>query len=210
MGYTDESGVTIPPLHPRCRCAIIYDEVAAPRVKPRGLAAGNIDIATAEGSSPKLIGKLEKVTPTTIQKTLEYYELQIVKSSVEHAVIITATGEIWHCSGDVHSIPMRYFEQMRRELEGAYVTHNHPPAAKENEHTFSDDDFNNFKNFKMARLRGIEERFLYELNQNLEDNELAGYSLPEIYSLGLDFSDYHYAIMLKALSNGLGYWRVKR
>ena len=35
MGYTDESGVTIPPLHPRCRCAIIYDEVAAPRAKPK-------------------------------------------------------------------------------------------------------------------------------------------------------------------------------
>lgn len=31
VGYTDESGVTLPPLHPRCRCAIIYDEVAAPR-----------------------------------------------------------------------------------------------------------------------------------------------------------------------------------
>lgn len=36
VGYTDESGVTIPPLHPRCRCAIIYDEVAAPKVpKPK-------------------------------------------------------------------------------------------------------------------------------------------------------------------------------
>ena len=36
VGYTDEVGVTIPPLHPRCRCAIIYDEVAEPRVnKPK-------------------------------------------------------------------------------------------------------------------------------------------------------------------------------
>lgn len=36
VGYTDESGVTIPPLHPRCRCAIIYDEVAAPKLpKPK-------------------------------------------------------------------------------------------------------------------------------------------------------------------------------
>ena len=31
VGYTDESGVTIPPLHPRCRCAIIYDEVEKPQ-----------------------------------------------------------------------------------------------------------------------------------------------------------------------------------
>ena len=32
VGHTDESGVTIPPLHPRCRCAIMYREVAEPRV----------------------------------------------------------------------------------------------------------------------------------------------------------------------------------
>ncbi|MBR0290366.1 MAG: hypothetical protein IJQ82_15445 [Selenomonadaceae bacterium] len=31
VGHTDESGVTIPPLHPRCRCAIMYREVAAPK-----------------------------------------------------------------------------------------------------------------------------------------------------------------------------------
>ena len=32
VGRTDESGVTLPPLHPRCRCAIMYREVGeAPR-----------------------------------------------------------------------------------------------------------------------------------------------------------------------------------
>lgn len=32
VGHTDESGVTIPPLHPRCRCAIIYREVGLPQI----------------------------------------------------------------------------------------------------------------------------------------------------------------------------------
>lgn len=32
VGYTDESGVTLPPLHPRCRCAISYREVEPPKV----------------------------------------------------------------------------------------------------------------------------------------------------------------------------------
>ena len=32
VGHTDESRVTIPPLHPRCRCAIMYREVGTPRV----------------------------------------------------------------------------------------------------------------------------------------------------------------------------------
>ena len=38
VGHTDESGVTIPPLHPRGRWAIMYREVGTPRVmqpKPR-------------------------------------------------------------------------------------------------------------------------------------------------------------------------------
>ena len=45
VGRTDESGVTLPPLHPRCRCAIMYredgeekkprtDALAAPPIKP--------------------------------------------------------------------------------------------------------------------------------------------------------------------------------
>ena len=31
VGYTDESSVTIPPLHPRCKCTIIYNEIVAPK-----------------------------------------------------------------------------------------------------------------------------------------------------------------------------------
>ena len=212
VGYTDESGVTLPPLHPRCRCAIIYDEVAAPKLlkpgePPRGLAAGNIDITTTQGNPPHLIERI-KFEPAVIQRTLEKYEAQIVKAPVEHAIIITKTGEIYHCNGDVHGIPLRYFEKL--DLAEAHVTHNHPPNALENENTFSDDDYDNFKNFKMARLHGIDEKFLYELNRNAKDNELAGYSLLEIYNLGLDFEDYHYAIMQKALADGLGYWRRER
>ena len=34
VGYTNESGVTLPPLHPRCRCAISYREVEPPAVAP--------------------------------------------------------------------------------------------------------------------------------------------------------------------------------
>ena len=33
VGHTDEDGVTLPPLHPRCRCAIMYREIA--EIKPR-------------------------------------------------------------------------------------------------------------------------------------------------------------------------------
>ena len=31
VGYTDEVGVLLPPLHPRCRCAVVYREVDTPK-----------------------------------------------------------------------------------------------------------------------------------------------------------------------------------
>lgn len=218
-GYTDEVGVQLPPLHPRCRCAIIYREtgnpnLTAPRstgnVRPsRGLAAGNIDVATTTGSPPKLIERIE-FAPAIIQKTLEHYEAQIVNAEVEHAVIITKAGEVYHCNGDVHGIALEYFERLGAKLNGAHVTHNHPPDAYENDHTFSNEDMTRFVHYKMARLRGIDAKYLYELNRNPADNELAVYDFVEIYSLGLDFTDCHTLFMLKALGQGFGYWRRER
>ena len=136
---------------------------------------------------------------------MERYEAQIVKAPAEHAIIITKSGEVYHCAGDVHGIPLKYFEQIREKLIGAHVTHNHPLVA-ENEHTFSDDDFRLFTGFKLARLRGVDSKFLYELNKNSLDNELAGRDWGAL----AESNDYHYAIMLKALIEGLGYWRRER
>ena len=128
-------------MHPRCRCAIMYREVGDPKkpARPRGLAAGNIDSMTTEGTPPRIIERIE-FTPQVIHKTLERYETQIVKAPVEHAVIITVTGEVYHCNGDVHGIPFDYFVRLGNKLNGAQITHNHPPGAEENEHTFSDEE----------------------------------------------------------------------
>lgn len=116
-----------------------------------GLAAGSIDVTAVACTPPK-----------------------IVDASVEHAVIIIKNGNIYHCNGDVHGIPKVYFDNMASELEGAHITHNHPIGADENEHTFSDDDIKLFKRFNLARLRGIDGKFLFELNRNETNNELAG------------------------------------
>ena len=204
VGHTDEDGVALPPLHPRCRCAIMYREVST-----RGLSAGNIDTITTEGSPPKIIERI-KFEPAIIQKALEHYEVQIVNAPVEHAIIITKTGEVYHCNGDVHGIPPIYFEQMRSKIEGAHVTHNHPLGALENDHTFSNDDFSNFEFFKMARLRDIDAEYLYELNRHpvksafeLTIEELEEWSKGEI-------KDSNRLIELLAKINGYGYERWLR
>lgn len=36
--------MTLPPLHPRCRCAIIYDEVENPKAKPRRDMSNDIEM----------------------------------------------------------------------------------------------------------------------------------------------------------------------
>lgn len=83
VGYTDESGVTLPPLHPRCRCAIIYDEVAAPRViKPKDfkteIATLRQELATqrAQGASAAEIEKTIKaagqLVASEVKKTKIY------------------------------------------------------------------------------------------------------------------------------------------
>ena len=41
VGHTDESGVTLPPLHPRCRCAIMYREIEKPKPKSPPKLNGN-------------------------------------------------------------------------------------------------------------------------------------------------------------------------
>ena len=185
----------------------MYREVEPPKL--RGLSAGNIDIKTTEGSPPKVIERI-KIEPAVIQKTLENYEAQIVKAPVEHAIIITRTGEVYHCNGDVHGIPLDYFEQLGSRLEGAHVTHNHPPNAKENDHTFSNDDFGNFEFFKMARLRGVDAKYFYELNRQPVETvfeptieELVKWSEGEI-------KDSNRLIELLAKINGYGYERWLR
>ena len=172
-----------------------------------GSAAGNIDSVTTEGSPPKLIGKLENMTPVLIQKTLEHYEAQIIKAPIENAIIITRAGDIYHCTGDLNTLTN--IEDLGEKLYGAYVTHNHPVGSV-NDYTFSELDEKLFVNFKLVLLRGIDERFIYELNRNTVDNELAGHDLCEVYNMGFDLEDYHVAVMIWALINGFGYRRQLR
>ena len=191
-------------MHPRCRCAIMYNEVEKPKLnnKPRGLAAGNIDTTTAEGSPPKLIGKLESVTEAAIKKTLEDYEKQIVTAPIENAIIVTMTGEIYHCTGELNGIDT--IVELGEKLRGAYITHNHP-IGSDNEYSFSYLDWNLFKDFNLACLRGIDEKFIYELNRNAQDKEM-------IFSLEFanEFNFRHNQVAELAQMTGVGYRRWVR
>lgn len=174
-----------PPLHPRCRCVIVYREVDSPKF-PSGRMFVNI-----ERQPPYVLGNLPNLEKSTVDNVLNYFESQIVNASIENAVIFTAAGDIYHCTGNLHDIPMSFFEEMREKLRGATMTHNHPIGAEENAYTFSDDDKRLFINFKLARLRGIDEKYVYELNRNPSDIEFKEITAEKLDALNRTGADYH-------------------
>lgn len=71
VGHTDESGVTLPPLHPRCRCAIMYREVDTPRVmrtKPRIIIVDYEDVAKVR-SQVEFVTFANQIKPVIEQHT---------------------------------------------------------------------------------------------------------------------------------------------
>ena len=202
VGHTDESGVTLPPLHPRCRCAIMYNEVEKPKPnnKPRGLAAGDRTIDFAEGGkSPYLIGNIDVGNANQVKQALDWFESVAVNAPVENSLIITATGDVYHCSGGLNTLDT--IVELGEKLHGAIVTHNHPYDSV-NEYSFSDDDKDLFINFQLAILRGVDEFFIYEFNRNPDDKEEI---LPIEYANV--FNVRHNWVAELAVSLGIGYKR---
>ena len=184
VGHTDESGVTLPPLHPRCRCAIMYREVGEKKPsRPRGLSAGErtIDFGGG-GKSPYKIGEIDFKNAAQVKQVLDWCEARMVNAPIENAIIITAEGEIYHCTGGLNDLDT--IVELGEKLYGAIVTHNHPVGSV-NEYSFSELDRALFVEYNLVCLRGIDEKFIYELNRDPKflDNEdeipeiMEGYSV---------------------------------
>ena len=194
----------MPPLHPRCRCTISYREVEAPKSpqsnKPRGLAAGNEIYFDEGGKLPYKVGEIDFNDASQVKQVLDWVEAQIVTAPVENAIIITQSGEIYHCTGGLNTLTT--IEELGEKLRGAIVTHNHPIGSA-NEYSFSEADWNLFKKFNLYRLRGIDEFFIYELNRNATD-------LDEMEIIIDNYNYKHWDNMRKARNYKYGYRRWRR
>ena len=129
----------------------------------KGLGAGDKIFMNVEGTPPKLIGKLPNLEKSTIEKTSAYFENQIAKAKIENGFVITTNGEIYHCTEHLNGLPT--IEELGKKLNGEVVTHNHPVGSA-NEHSFSEWDKTLFMDFGLSRLRGIDDKFVYEFNRN--------------------------------------------
>lgn len=135
---------------------------AEDKINFKGLAAGdNINI-NAPNKSPKLIGKVESAKTLDV---LKYFEGEIAGAKVENAIIVTAAGDIYHCSGDV------------------------------------------FVESELKMLRGIDERFIYELNRNVEDIETLNLTIEDMQD---GYQGQHFKVTEEAKRQKIGYRRWRR
>lgn len=105
---------------------------------------------------------IDKVDLDKIDETLEKYEKEMVKLDHETAIIITKEGKVFSVVGEEGSV---YFRNVGEDaLNGATVTHNHP--AKLTRYSFSKYDLKEFMDLKLRRLRGIDDKFVYEIIAN--------------------------------------------
>lgn len=142
-----------------------------------------------------------------VKQVLDWMETRIVTAPVENAVIITRTGDIYHCTGSLNSLDT--IVELGEKLYGAIVTHNHPKDS-DNEYSFSESDWYIFRDFKLALLHGIDEKFLYEFNRNVSDLDRNNFTYEDLMSDKEGVWVRHINVIKLAIENKIGYRRWLR
>lgn len=144
----------------------IYYNNKYSKIKPKqfkGLGANdNYSLDTQNYKPPELLEKLDTINDEIISQKLEEYEKVIVNDNEkENAIVITKDGEVYKCSGTANRV---FIEELGDKLNGSAVTHNH--TKEETEHSFSDEDIEMFQSYNLSILKGIDWKYIYELNRN--------------------------------------------
>lgn len=167
----------------------------------KGLSGSNNISKVAKDHSKHVL--LEKI-PTnskSISKTIKKYEIIIKNDIIENAIVITVGGDVYQCFGNATSVYPDI--DLGEKLFGAIVTHNHP--AEETSYSFSENDIKLFEKFKLSKLRGIDNKYIYELDRNNPSNL-------EPPKFGEDIEDnslYHLQAIQYAIDNNISYRRWK-
>ncbi|MGN0633373.1 MAG: hypothetical protein ACI4JW_05845 [Oscillospiraceae bacterium] len=129
-------------------------------IKSMGLGANN-DGSLEKHDAPKLIKTIDPNDREAIRREFAEFEKTVVNESIEHALVVTKDGEVFHCYGVKDRVFVDY--DLGDKLNGASVSHNHP--ISETEFSFSNNDLYLFYNYKLEELRGIDEKYEYRLSR---------------------------------------------
>ena len=175
---------------------------AAESPKAAGLAASGGNEEELH-NPPKLLEKLEKVDYNIAVEKLKQYEPEIAELKVENAIVVTQDGEVWRCFGTEQMVYPN--DDLGEKLYGAYVTHNHP--YEYTEYSFSDKDVELFDDYGLKVLRGVDDRYEYQLSR-VELEVDAASDFAEIQNSD-DLVQHNNAIGYANVQN-VGYRRKKR
>lgn len=137
-----------------------------------------------------------------ILSKLKEYKNEIVNSPIENAIVISRDGIVRQCFGDLNGVYPD--SDLGENLIGACITHNHPIGSV-NEYSFSKADINLFMDNDLEVLRGIDDKYVYELTRNPEDID----KHVSIFELGENDAR-HSAVIIEAEKLGIGYRRLLR
>lgn len=167
--------------------------------KTKGLSAKIGSDVIPYHEEPKLLKVIDYMNKQSVIKELKNFEKGAISESIETAYVITSSGKVYKCFG----IEDRVFPDfdLKDELKGASVSHNHP--IEESSYTFSRDDLDLFLEYDLEVLRGCDEKYTYEFTRDktLIDSE------PDDW---MNFENYAHAnIIMLAKERGIGYRRWK-
>lgn len=179
-----------------------YKEWAEKYLKDGGNQTGADGSDVPVNKQPKVLEKVDFSNRDMVLSKLAGYEMAIADSPIENAIVATKDGQIIQCYGDLDDVYPNI--DLKDRLIGAMMTHNHPVGSV-NEYSFSSADINLFMDNKLEVLRGIDEKYVYELNRNPADRDI---HLP-MFEID-EYGARHDCVISMAERLGIGYRRYKR
>ena len=140
---------------------------------------------------------VERIKTKDFDKKLVEYEKSIMNEDVENMYVIQPNGNVYHFVGTNENVNADDVD-----LTDAIVTHNHP--KNKTNYSFSNLDRILFNKNKISRFRGIDYKYIYEMNRNAEFKE----KMPSINDV-IDDNYLHSGNILYSYKNNIGYKRWK-
>ena len=135
------------PAHPHCLCH--YEKVYVSELKRiQGLASGKIEYSDNHVTVVRE-HNIAYNDDESIEKLFNKFCEDHKGDNIEHALVITMDGEVYHCKGKTSAVDITV---LGPKLQGAKVIHNHPDYGNTYGDCFSKDDFVAFFNYRLKRL----------------------------------------------------------
>lgn len=195
----------IPPKYERTRVEKVGTDIKRTQAyKDYEKMAEEAQANDSSHGAPKKIGIVDYSDRDMVISKLKEHEQRIKDSNIENAIVVSKDGVVTQCFGDLNGVYPD--EDMKENLVSAYVTHNHPIESS-NEYSFSASDVELFEKYNLEILRGIDEKYIYELTRDANNID-EHISLEELMLSGGEAARHEEMIEI-AKQRGYGYRRWK-